>query len=150
MIGILGGQIRQPSNPYHNLSQRGLQQCQINALIVAYPSLSRNKASTPKLVDKLGDDYAFLSARERTPRVHLGVVGEVIRSYFITEEELLGNSAPPNWGGPRIRRWARLQLPNGQIARCAWKECAKSVEDVRRARCVKVCFIHVCLHDIYR
>ena len=40
----------------------------------------------------------------------------------------------------RIPRWARLRLPNGQIARSAWKEKSRSFKDSRRARCVKVLF----------
>jgi hypothetical protein len=134
MIGILGGQIRQPSNPYHNLSQRGLQQCQVNALLAAYPNLSRDKTPTPKLVENLGDGYSFLSARERTPRIHLGLVGKAVHKYFVDEEAVIGNPALANWSGPRICQWAHLQLPNGQIARCAWKECAKSVANVCCAR----------------
>ncbi|KAH9913444.1 uncharacterized protein B0H18DRAFT_888278, partial [Fomitopsis serialis] len=35
-------------------------------------------------------------------------------------------------------RFARLALPNGQVARSAWKECERAVEDVRRSRNVKL------------
>ncbi|KAJ2921645.1 hypothetical protein H1R20_g15449, partial [Candolleomyces eurysporus] len=138
MIGDLGGQIRQPSNPYHNLSERGLRQCQINTLTAAYPELVRSPPSTPSLSDDLGEGFLFLSARERTPRTHSGEIGDTLRRYFIQEEAVFGNIPPPQWLGPKIRRWARLKLPNGQIARSAWKEQNKPSEKVRQARCVKL------------
>ena len=37
---------------------------------------------------------------------------------------------------PMVTRWARLQLPNGQIAHSAWKEKEKAI--VQIARNVKV------------
>lgn len=41
---------------------------------------------------------------------------------------------------PHITRWARVRLPNGQIARSAWKEEVKK-EAPRTARNVQVCTI---------
>ncbi|KIJ44524.1 hypothetical protein M422DRAFT_104374, partial [Sphaerobolus stellatus SS14] len=38
----------------------------------------------------------------------------------------------------RFLRWARLKLPNGQIARSLWKETSISLKNIRQARCVKV------------
>ncbi|KIJ95011.1 hypothetical protein K443DRAFT_109498 [Laccaria amethystina LaAM-08-1] len=38
-IGNLGEEIRQPSNPFANLSQRGLLRCQVNALTAMVPEL---------------------------------------------------------------------------------------------------------------
>ncbi|KAJ6550878.1 hypothetical protein DFH09DRAFT_892146, partial [Mycena vulgaris] len=35
-------------------------------------------------------------------------------------------------------RWARLRLPNGQIARSAWKEMLKPPDKLRRARCARL------------
>lgn len=43
-----------------------------------------------------------------------------------------------------VERWARLHLPNGQIARSAWKETCKT-GSVRRARNVKVSLDHPAL-----
>ncbi|KZT23107.1 hypothetical protein NEOLEDRAFT_1034185, partial [Neolentinus lepideus HHB14362 ss-1] len=40
----------------------------------------------------------------------------------------------------KIYRWARLQVPNGQIARSAWKETLKSFTQLRMARNIK--FLH--------
>ena len=41
-IGNLGEEIRQPSNPYANLSQRGLLRCQVNALTAMIPDLQQS------------------------------------------------------------------------------------------------------------
>ncbi|KAI6001213.1 hypothetical protein EDD15DRAFT_2159002 [Pisolithus albus] len=38
----------------------------------------------------------------------------------------------------KVRRWARLQLPNGQIARSEFQELQRAPEDTRMARNVKV------------
>jgi hypothetical protein len=47
---------------------------------------------------------------------------------------------------PWYIRWARLQLPNLQIARCAWKEtsCASSIERGRCSRNMKVTQFVLC------
>ncbi|KAJ6493798.1 hypothetical protein DFH09DRAFT_826544, partial [Mycena vulgaris] len=37
-------------------------------------------------------------------------------------------------------RWARLRLPNGQIARSAWKEHRRPLHKVRMARNVKILY----------
>ncbi|KAF8957135.1 hypothetical protein BDZ97DRAFT_1763202 [Flammula alnicola] len=38
---------------------------------------------------------------------------------------------------PKVTRWARLRLPNGQVARCRWKESLKPLGKLRTARNVK-------------
>jgi hypothetical protein len=38
-----------------------------------------------------------------------------------------------------VRRWARLRLPNGQVARSMWKESLKPLTKIRIARNVKAC-----------
>lgn len=47
----------------------------------------------------------------------------------------------------KIARWARLHLPNGQVARSRWKETRKPLTKVRTARNVKVrseVVLHTC------
>ena len=39
---------------------------------------------------------------------------------------------------PKIARWARLRLPNGQVARSRWKESHKPLNKIRVSRNVKV------------
>ena len=45
-----------------------------------------------------------------------------------------------NWS-PGVARWARLRLPNGQVAQSSWKEQLKPLEKVRMAHNVKVCIL---------
>lgn len=138
VVGDLGGEIGQPSNPYHNLSERGLRRCQTNAMKAIFPQLDRTKTTLPRGSLDLGDGYVLLRAKEEYAHAVEGDEGRVIKTYIVEEEGLLGNEAPVNWSGPRIAKWARLLLPTGQIARSAWKENLKAPEDLRRSRCVKV------------
>ena len=55
--GNLGQEIQQPSNPYVNLSQCGLLQCQVNALKVMVPDL--NPPPCPYLKVRLISDKAM-------------------------------------------------------------------------------------------
>ena len=41
-----------------------------------------------------------------------------------------------------IIRWARIRLPNGQIAWSQWKESLKPLDKVQMSRNVKVCCIY--------
>jgi hypothetical protein len=63
-----------------------------------------------------------------------GRASAAIQRYY--QEQAPDEFNPNSW--PRIIRWARLRLPNGQIARSAWKEKMKPLEAVRMARNVKV------------
>ena len=137
LIGDLGGEIRQPSNPYKNLSERGLRRCQSNALKATYPQLEHETKISP-LAEDIGDGYKFLQAREESAHVICGAAGTIIKKYFEDEEIAHGNDIPMDWIGPKVHRWARLQLPIGDIARSGWKEKQAAPQDIRRARYVKV------------
>ena len=66
-IGYLGEEIRQPSNPYANLSQRGLLRCQVNTLMAMIPDLSPPPPSIPQGAIDLGqpEGYILLRAQDR-------------------------------------------------------------------------------------
>lgn len=139
LVGDLGGEIWQPSNPYQNLSERGLRRCQTNALIEMFPELDRNRGDAlPRGALDIGDGYVLLRAKEEYGKYVSGDHGVAIASYIVEAETALGNEVPGNWRGPKVVKWARLRLPTGQIARCAWKEKEKAVDTIRRARCVRV------------
>jgi hypothetical protein len=63
-----------------------------------------------------------------------GNAGIAIRTFY--EEQ--GFSDFDNYWLPHVVCWARLCLPNGQIARSAWKEKLKPPQDVCMARNIKV------------
>jgi hypothetical protein len=138
-IGNLGEEIRQPSNPYANLSQRGLLCCQVNALIAMVPDLnpSRCDSDLPRGALDLTGGYVLLRAQDRYSRLMKETEAMALKKYIQSHHSLtqLGKDWPP-----KIVRWARLRLPNGQVARSRWKEALKPINKIRIARNVKVCF----------
>jgi hypothetical protein len=139
-IGNLGQEVKQPSNPYANISHRGLLRAQTNALGAMYPSLGLGQESKlPRYSESIGDGYVLLRARDRRPQSLSATEMEPIARYF----EHFGEIAPS-----KITRWARLLLPTGQVARSAWKEGKKPLEKVRMARNVKVSINLTCKRKI--
>jgi hypothetical protein len=132
-IGNLGEEIRQPSNPYANLSQRGLRRCQVNALKAIFPDLEPNEDGLPRGAIDIGNSYILLRAMQKNPKPMHPCEAGALRVYL--QEN--GGSMSNGWC-PSVYRWARLRLPNGQIARSAWKEKLKPLSKVRMARNVKV------------
>ncbi|KAG1833181.1 hypothetical protein EV424DRAFT_1312206 [Suillus variegatus] len=126
-IGNLGQEIRQPSNPYANLSQEGLRRCQVNTLLSVLPELDEPPKGLPTGSVDLGDGYALLRKRDRYFRLPDPEHAEVI-ARFLGEGRVL----------QRIKKWARLLLPNGQIARSAWRETIKPLDKIRISRNVKI------------
>ena len=131
-IGNLGEEIKQPSNPYANISQRAIHRCQVNALKAMIPDLEPD-AKLPRGAKDIGDGYILLRARDEYAQKLRDPEAAAVKAYL---EQVTGNIAP-NWV-PRVKRWARLQLPNGQIARSAWKEMKKPLKEVQMSRNVKV------------
>ncbi|KJA14339.1 hypothetical protein HYPSUDRAFT_150548 [Hypholoma sublateritium FD-334 SS-4] len=134
-IGNLGEEIRQPSNPYANLSQRGLLRCQVNALTAMIPDLCPPPTSLPRGAIELGQGYILLRAQDRYERLmHPQEVGALLR--YLGNTAAHRSSVNSNWC-PKVTRWARLRLPNGQVARSHWKESLKPLGKLRTARNVK-------------
>ncbi|KAF8810988.1 hypothetical protein BYT27DRAFT_7253126 [Phlegmacium glaucopus] len=133
-IGSLGREICQPSNPYANLSQRGLLRSQTNALIALIPDLENSPPVIPRGAQDLGDGYILLRARDKLYR-RIDVSEEVAFAGYL--KDIHGIDVDEDWS-PVLARWARLRLPNGQVARSAWKEKLKPLLKVRMARNVKI------------
>lgn len=113
-IGNLGQEIRQPSNPYANLSQRGLLRSQINALKAMVPDL--DSSDSPPTIPRGGKDcsngYVLLRAKDNVLRDMRPCEINAFAAYLMDIHAL---EIDENWS-PKIARWARLHLPNGQIA----------------------------------
>ncbi|KAG1725615.1 uncharacterized protein EDB91DRAFT_1239764 [Suillus paluster] len=103
-IGNLGQEIQQPSNPFSNLAQQGIQRCQVNALMAILPCYSKSCDSLPRGACELGESYILLCKSDKCPITIPpgGAEAAAISAYL---------GRPP----PRFCRWACLQLPNGQI-----------------------------------
>jgi hypothetical protein len=106
-IGNLGEEIHQPSNPYTNLSLRGLLRAQVNALKVMIPDLEPANALPQGAVD-IGNGYVLLRALERSRSPVWDCEREAMRLFGLD----LGLNMTYS-----IARWARLRLPTGQTAR---------------------------------
>lgn len=148
-IGNLGQEIRQPSNPYANLSQRGLLRCQVNALISMIPEQSIGASTTSTTTDldghlprgsiQLENGYVLLRAQDQI-RSMQGCEALAFATYLAGQHQFHPSSNAADWC-PQIARWARLRLPNGQIARSRWKEILKPLDKICVSRNVKVSFI---------
>jgi len=147
VIGALGSEIKQPSKPYANLSQRAVRWCQVNALRAMAPEL-QSETRLPYGAMDLGDGYILLRARDNSPQEISGPQNAAIISYAVEHSQADTASARP--ASMRLIRWACLRLPNGQIAQSAWKENAKTLKHIRMARNVKVSVFSITLDSPYR
>ncbi|KAJ8487112.1 hypothetical protein ONZ45_g14448 [Pleurotus djamor] len=126
-IGDLGQEVKQPSNPFSNLSNRGMRRAQVNALQVMCPELASEAGPTfPERLRELGGGYTLLRAKDKLP--HRLPVGPEATAVFAALSVI------------SITRWSRLQLPNGQIARSAWREKLKREDELRVTRMVQIIF----------
>jgi hypothetical protein len=116
-IENLGREIKSDSQPYINLLERGLRRSQVNALKALIPDLEPEEKPLPRGSIDLGNGFVLLRARDEYRYQLYGVAGRTIRGFL----ERRNGPLP----GALSVRWARLRLPNGQIARSAWKECQK-------------------------
>ncbi|KAI0276983.1 hypothetical protein BC826DRAFT_928107, partial [Russula brevipes] len=134
-IGNLTEEIKQDSAPYANLSQRAVERAAVNALKATLPMLDRDahkETRVPHGGIDLGNDYILLRAKDNChPQT------AALRKYLSSDPACSLDDIPDNWEASVVR-WSRLRLPNGQIARSAWKERLKPLESVRMARNVKL------------
>jgi hypothetical protein len=143
-IGNLGQEIRQPSNAYSNLSQRGLLRSQINALKAMIPDLETSPPVVPRGGQDLGDGYLLLRAKDRVLTAMRDCEIQAFASYL---KDTHAMQVGENWS-PGVCKWARLRLPNGQVARSSWKEKLKPLTKVRMARNIKVRLYRISLSNI--
>ena len=141
-IGNLGEEIKQPSNPFANLSQRGIRRMRVNALKALIPDLApdRNDANyLPRGARDLGDNFILLRAREKVPGPLRDCEAIALRD-FLPGSQLEDKIC--------VRRWAKLRLPTGQNCYSAWKETQKPIEKRRTAHNVKVysILLHAFMH----
>ena len=64
-IGNLGEEIKQPSNPFSNFSQRGIRRARVNALKALIPDLALDRADAnhlPRGARDIGDGFVLLRA----------------------------------------------------------------------------------------
>lgn len=91
----------------------------------------------PRGSKDLGDGYVLLRAKDKASRNIPDCEKNTLITYLNDTHNL---SLSDDWC-PTITRWARLRLPNGQVARSTWKENLKPINKVRMARNIKVGFV---------
>ncbi|KAJ7138747.1 hypothetical protein C8R43DRAFT_817736, partial [Mycena crocata] len=133
-IGNLGQELKQHVTPYANLSQRACRRAQVNSLKSMIPDLEPTDDVLPRGSIDLKSGYVLLGGKDEYAQQIPGPAGEAIKSYL---EEAFDTTYAENLS-PNLQRWARLRLPNGQIARSAWKEQGKALKNVRMARNIQV------------
>ncbi|KAG0693975.1 hypothetical protein DFH29DRAFT_815817 [Suillus ampliporus] len=126
-IRNLGQGIWQPSCPYANLSKEGVRRCQVNTLLSIIPELDEPPRGLPTGAVDLGDSYALLHKHDRYAMLPTGEPARAISDFLGHERDL-----------PRIKRWAHLLLPNGQVARSVWRENLKELEQIRMSCNIKL------------
>ncbi|KAH8097056.1 hypothetical protein BXZ70DRAFT_895310 [Cristinia sonorae] len=139
-IGDIGAEIRQHSNPFANLSERNVRRAQVNALKAMFPDLDTAECSgsAPRGSVDIGEGYRLLAAHDAIPRLLQEPEAKALLHYLRHAGETIPLNLEISSWSAKVERYARLQLPNGQIARSAWKECQKKLEDVRISRMVKL------------
>ena len=135
-IGNLGEEIRQPSNPFSNFAQHGLIRSQINALKAMAPDLDPDQKTLPRGAKELGDGFVLLRATDTAARPMRQV--EALAFHQFLQQRGLNPGA--NYV-PKVLRWARLSLPNGQIARSKWKEESTKYRISRNVK-VSIVLVH--------
>ena len=111
-IGNLGSEIHQDRDPYANIAQWGVLRAQLNSILAMLPHLNLGETdSFPHGAKDLGQGYALLRACENTARQVTEAEANTILTYW-EEKEWPNQDAWPR----AVKRWAHLQLPNGQKA----------------------------------
>lgn len=124
VIGILVSAIGLPSAIFENLVQVAIRQAQISALKTMCPALDKDsKTHLPRYSFDLGHGYVLLQPRTRFNVVLEGAELEAVSA--VTTQ-------------PKLRKWGRLCLPNGQIARSVFAEDRRTAENKRNSRNIKV------------
>ena len=138
-IGNLGREIRQDRDMFANLAQRAVLRAQTNSLQAHFPDirLEFGESDTPSLSARAHtfegyDGYAFHPRCEECP----SPVSEDERVALLFYWRSQGWSNSDMWPHA-VCRWAKLQLPNGQLARSVWHETSV-MSKLRRASCVEV------------
>jgi hypothetical protein len=98
------------------------------------PDLGPPPPSLPRGAIDLGQGYVLLRAQDRYNRLMRPQEADALLRYL---GSTVGDSSVSGWC-PKVTRWARLRLPNGQVARSRWKESLKPLGKLRTARNVKV------------
>ncbi|KZT18874.1 hypothetical protein NEOLEDRAFT_1079138, partial [Neolentinus lepideus HHB14362 ss-1] len=132
-IGFLGRLVRQPSNAFANLTEVTLRHARTAALQGMVPGLVPEPKNIPKGGIDIGDSFALLPAKDRTARPVEEPAAAAVRAY-LQRYDATGRFVDYNVS---VHRWSKVRLPNGQLARSAWREITRMKKDARTSRNIK-------------
>jgi len=130
-IGNLGEEIQLHSDLYANLSQRILERAWANALYALAPDLLHTVDNLPAGARDVRERYLLLG-----PHKHHEMDVMTLNAFQRFSD--LYHWRIKHGDSLGIDRFARLLLPNGQIAQSWWHEKKRPAEKVQIARNVKV------------
>ena len=131
MIGIFGSLLKQPSNPFANLTEQAKKVAEINAIVSMWPDLERSNKNPHGCID-MGNGFILLGPKDDKPYVLLSGEHNAVVAFYSQFPD--AESVPPR----SVYRWGRLQIPTEQTARSHWKEVVRSSKTARSDRNVKV------------
>ena len=131
IIGILGSLIKQPSNPFANLTEQAKKIAEINALVAIWPELDIAKREPHGSIN-IGHGYLLLGPKDEKPYGPSDAEQIALTNFYSGLQN--PGSLPPK----SIYRWGRLQIPTEQVARSHWKEVLRSSRTARTDRNLKV------------
>ena len=132
IIGVLGSQLRQPSNPFANLASQAQKMAHVNALVAIWP-LFEKETKNPYGSINLGDGYILLRPADESGLHYLTCKeGEVLDAFCSGRQDSEGVDRRS------VYQWGRLKLPTEQTARSVWKEVERCSDMVRTNHNVKV------------
>lgn len=105
----------------------------MNALKAMVPALDTSCFTLPRCSLDIGDGYAMLTATQSSPTSIRPCEAAALHNYLSAIDPAIN---PADFY--KVMRWARILLPNGQIARSLWKEANIPSEKIQTARNVKV------------
>ena len=95
-----------PSNLFANLAEQAKKVAEVNALISMWPSLKRVKKDPRGSID-IGSGYVLLGPKDTWPHLLSAAEKDAFNHFYSNLGSVTRRS---------VYRWARLQIPNGQIA----------------------------------
>ena len=117
VIGVFGSLIKQPSNPFANLTEQAKKVAEVNTITAMWPSFERIKKDPYGSVD-IGDGYLLLGPKDTKPH-HLPDVEYAALAAFYS-----GFGSVPR---KSLHRCGRLRIPTGPtVVRSFWKEVVRS------------------------
>ena len=131
VIGIFGSLIKQPSNPFANLTEQAKKVAEINALVAIWPELELEQKDPHGSID-IGGNFLLLGPKDEKPYKFSNNEHTAVVNFYS------GLADPEHIPPKAIYRWGRLRIANEQIARSYWKEVLRTSDSKRTDRNLKV------------